>query len=127
MASRMERTATPGIYKRGSRYVIVWTHRGKQHKEAFRTLAEAREAKGRRHAGERRPASRVGFEEYFREWIDSYAGRTARGFSETTRPEYSRPIEAHALPAWRAWKLTDVEPGDTRNLFGQMRRSGVSI
>ena len=34
---------------------IIWEHRGKQHKESFRTLPEAREAKGRRDAGEKRP------------------------------------------------------------------------
>jgi integrase len=106
--------------------VVVWTHRGRQHKESFATLAEAREAKGRRQAGDKRPASRIGFADYFAEWIESYAGRTARGFSETTRPEYRRPIEAHALPRWQTWKLADVEPGDVRDLFGQMRRDGAT-
>jgi hypothetical protein len=28
MAARMEKTKTPGIYKRGSRYVVVWEHPG---------------------------------------------------------------------------------------------------
>ena len=32
MAAKMERSSTPGIYRRGSRYVVVWEHRGKQHK-----------------------------------------------------------------------------------------------
>jgi hypothetical protein len=30
---KMERTRTPGVYKRGDRYVVVWRHRGRQHKE----------------------------------------------------------------------------------------------
>jgi integrase len=124
--AKMERTNTPGIYRRDNRYIVVWRHRGRQRKEFFRTLAEAREAKGRRQSGDRRPASRVGFEDYFAEWIESYAGRTERGFSETTRPEYRRPIEAHALPRWATWRLADVEPGDVRDLFGDMRRSGAS-
>jgi hypothetical protein len=42
--------------------------------------------------------SKIRFGDYFSEWIETYAGRTARGFSETTRPEYRRPIEAHAIP-----------------------------
>ena len=58
----METTWTPGIFKRGSRYVVVWRHRGRQHKETFRTLEEAREAQGeRRRLDGRRgrpPASR---------------------------------------------------------------------
>jgi integrase len=126
MAPRLERTRTPGIYKRGDRYVVVWRHRGKQHKSFHRTMAEAREAKGERQAGERRPASRTGFEDYFREWIETFAGLTSRGFSETTRPEYRRPIEAHVLPRWRTWRLADVEPADVRDLFGAMRRDGRS-
>lgn len=124
--AKMEKTRHPGIYKRGSRYVVVWTYRGKQHKESHRTLAEAREAKGQRQGGDRRPASRVTFGEYFEGWIESYAGRTSRGFSETTRPEYRRPIEAHALTKWRAWRMADVEPGDVRDLFGDLRRDGAS-
>jgi hypothetical protein len=64
--AKMEKVKNnPGIYKRGSRYVITWEHRGRQHKESFRTLGEAREAKGRRHAGDRRPTSRVAFDTYF--------------------------------------------------------------
>src|SRR5829696_5703756 len=97
----MVKTSTPGIYKRGSRYVVVWRYRGKQHKSFHRTLAEAREAKGERQSGDRRPRVKVNFAEYFERWIESYAGRTRRGFSETTRPEYRRPIEQHALPRWR--------------------------
>jgi integrase len=127
MASpKMEQTRYPGIYKRGGRYVVVWRHRGRQHKEFFRTLAEAREAKGQRDTGDRRPVSRVRFEEYFSEWIESYAGRTARGFSETTRPEYRRPIEQHAISRWRGWRLAEVEPADARELFGDMRRDGAT-
>jgi integrase len=124
MAAKLEKTRYPGIYKRGSRYVIVWEHRGRQHKESFGSLAEAREAKGKRHAGEKRPRSRVRFGDYFAEWIENYAGRTSRGFSETTRPEYRRPIEAHAIARWQTWRMNEVEPADLRDLFGQMRRDG---
>lgn len=126
MAAKMKKTRYPGIYKRGSRYVVTWEHRGRQHKESFATLAEAREAKGRRQAGDRRPTSRVGFVDYFAEWIESYAGRTARGFSESTRPEYRRPIERHAIPKWKGWRLAEIEPADARDLFGEMRRNGSS-
>src|SRR5581483_8573312 len=122
-AHKLERTSIPGIFRRHAKdcsrsgrcdcaYVIVWRHRGKQHTETYRTLAEAREAKCNRDAGERRPVARIGFEDYFTEWIESYAGRTARGFSETTRPEYRRPIEAHAVPKWGKWRLAEVEPAD---------------
>jgi integrase len=124
MPAKLEKTRYPGIYKRGSRYVITWEYRGQQRKESFATLTEAREAKGNRSAGEKRPKSRVRFGDYFEEWIETYAGRTSRGFSETTRPEYRRPIAAHARPRWKTWKLSEIEPADVRDLFGQMRRNG---
>jgi integrase len=136
MPVQLEKTSTPGIFRRhatgcdGGRcscpYVVIWRHRGKQHKATFRTLAEAREAKGKRDAGERRPVARVGFADYFYDWIESYAGRTARGFSETTRPEYRRPIERYAVPRWGSWRMADVEPADVRDLFGEMRRKGAT-
>jgi integrase len=135
--AKLERTNTPGIFRRHAAdcdregrcdcpYVVVWRHRGRQHTETFRTFAEARERKGGRDSGDKRPTSRVGFEDYFGEWIESYAGRTSRGFSETTRPEYRRPIEQHAMPKWKRWRLAEVEPGDVRDLFGEMRKSGAT-
>jgi integrase len=119
-------TATPGVYYRGSRYVVVWLHRGRQHKASFRTYGEAREAKGKRDAGERRPPTRVVLEGYYEQWIAGYAGRTARGFDERSRHLYARSITDHVLLRWRAWKLQDVEPRDVRDLFAAMRAAGHS-
>jgi integrase len=137
MASKLEKTNVPGVFRRHSgtcsrrgrcscAYAVVWRHRGRQYTETFRTFAEAREAKGFRDAGDRRPARRVGFEDYFRDWIESYAGRTARGFSESTRPEYRRPIQRYAVPKWGGWRLAEVEPADLRELVGEMRRAGAT-
>jgi integrase len=95
--------------------------------ESFGSLAEAREAKGRRQAGERRPVSKVRFDAYFEQWIKTYAGRTSRGFSETTRPEYERPIRAHALERWQSWKLAEIEAADMRQCLGEMRAEGCSV
>jgi integrase len=134
---KLETTDTPGIFRRHAKrcdrrgrcncaYVVVWRHRGRQHTETFRTFAEAREAKGNRDAGDRRPVARVGFEDYFDGWIDSYAGRTARGFTERSRALYRYSIEQYALPCWRTWKLADVEPADVRELFSALRYDGIS-
>jgi integrase len=127
MTPKMERTRYPGIYKRGGRYVVVWTHRGRQHKSFHATIAEARDAKGRRAAGDRRPTSKVLVADYFADWIESYAGRTTRGFSETSRSLYRRSISDHALGRWGRWKLAEVEPADVRSLCGALRAEGVSI
>jgi hypothetical protein len=53
--------------------------------------------------GDRRPTSRVEFEDYYEGWTESYAVRTKRGISETSREEYRRTIESHAFPQWRTW------------------------
>jgi integrase len=137
MAAKLDKTATPGIFRRHAKgcarkgrcdcaYVIVWRHRGRQHTETHRTFAEAREAKGNRDAGDRRPVARVGFQDYFTGWIHSYAGRTARGFAERSRALYKGHIEQHALPRWRTWRLADVEPADVRELFAAIADDGVS-
>lgn len=99
---------------------------GKQETETFRTYAEAREAKGSRESGDRRPVARVRFREYFEEWFESYAGRTSRGFSETSRDEYRRVMAAHVLKKWGTWKLADVEPAEVQDSLGGPRRGGKS-
>lgn len=135
--TQLARTSTPGIYrahgnrcKGGDRctcpYVITWRHRGRQHKETCGTFNEAREKKALRDSVDSKPIDRVRFGQYFEQWIETYAGRTQRGFSETTRPEYRRTIENHAMPRWKTWKLNDIEPKDVRELLMAMRNDGLS-
>ena len=135
--AKLTKTSTAGIFRRHAKgcdgrgrcecsYVLVWLHRGRQHKETFATFAEAREAKGSREAGDRRPTSKIRFDNYFSEWIESYAGRTARGFSQTSREEYRRVIGGEPAKRWGTWKLADVEPADVRALLGLLRSRGVS-
>src|SRR5215218_2405613 len=87
---RLVKTKTPGVYQRGSGYVVVYRDpSGRQRKRAARTLAEARALKSSLatdvRRGEWREQSRVTFAEYGVEWIETYAGRTTRGFRENTR------------------------------------------
>jgi integrase len=133
--TQLARTSTPGIYRvHGSRcdgtgrcncpYVITWRHRGRQHKETCRSFNEAREKKALRDSVDSKPIERTRFGDYFSRWIESYAGRTQRGFSETTRPEYRRTIENNAVPQWKSLKLSEIEPKDVRELFMAMRNEG---
>lgn len=135
--TQLVRTSTPGIYrahgnrcKGGERctcpYVITWRHRGRQHKETCGTFNEAREKKALRDSVDSKPIDRVRFGQYFEQWIETYAGRTQRGFSETTRPEYRRTIQNHAMPRWAKWKLSEIEPKDVRELLMAMRNDGLS-
>lgn len=96
-----------------------------QRMETLPTLAEAREAKGKRQAGDRRPTSRELFEDYARQWLDTYRGRTSRGFSESTRATYRRDLERWTIPYFRGSRLEEVEPPDVRSFIGHLDDAGL--
>jgi integrase len=128
---RLVKTGTPGIYKRGDRYVVVFRDpQGKQRKRFARTLAEARDAKAGLTAdvrrGEYRMLSRVTFAEYAAEWIESYQGRTSRGIREGTRDDYRSTIEREAVPFFGRMRLGEIEPRDVKRYGAHVANRGVS-
>jgi integrase len=115
MSAPLVKTKTPGIYKRGSRYVFSYRVNGKQRWESCRTLEEARRAKSARQTdigrGEFEERSRVTLHAYLREWIERYQGTGRRGFREETRNEYRGLLERYALRYFPARvKLTELTP-----------------
>lgn len=115
MAAKLERTRTPGIFKRGSRYVFSYRVDGKQRWESCRTLDEARREKAARQTdvgrGEFEERSRVTLHQYAREWIERYHGTGRRGFREETRSEYRALLEKYALSHFSSpMRLTDITP-----------------
>lgn len=139
----LQKTATPGIYKRGSRYVVIYRDpSGKQRKKAAKTLAEARRRKAELIAdvarGEYRALSRVTFAEYAPEWIASYQGRTTRGFRDETRAEYARdlgldpgtrkPLDPPrgALAFFGRMRLAEIEPRDVKRYAAHHAERGLS-
>lgn len=102
MAATLEKTRTPGVYRRGRSYVVVYRHEGRQRKKCVRTYVEARTLHGKLTAsvaaGTHREVSRLTFEQYARDWIDTYTGRTDRGFRDSTRKGYRFSIEQRAIP-----------------------------
>ena len=137
MATKMERTRHPGIYKRGSRYVVTYRAEGKQRKESVPTLKAALALKAARVSdrdrGEFQEFSRRRCREYVEEWIDTYQGTGKRGFTEGTRDSYRRDLEAYAYPflderlgrtvssltprditRWIAWLADEQEQGRRR-------------
>jgi integrase len=125
-ASRMTKTATPGIYRRGNRYIVVWKHRGKQHKSSHRTLAEAGEAKAQRHTNPA-PPSRVRFDDYAASWLSTYRGRTRRGFTmESTGVSYRCALDDHLIPHFRGARLSEITAADVRAMFGALERKGLT-
>jgi integrase len=93
----LERTSWPGVYRRGSRYVVVYRADGRQRMEAVATLALARELKLRRAAVEGRAAARPDAA-LVRDWVvRSLRGQRHDTVSERTRAEYRRLLATFAL------------------------------
>lgn len=123
MAARMEKTHTPGIYKRGSRYVFAYRVDGRQRWESCRTLDEARRAKAARATdigrGEFEERSRITLHEYAREWVGRYQGTGRRGFREETRSEYQVLLDKYALSHFSAQtRLTEITPRHVASFVG---------
>ena len=56
------------------------------------------------------------FEEYAKDWIDTYMGRTNRGFRDSTRKGYRFSLEHRAIPFFssRTDTLAGIEPPEVR-------------
>lgn len=138
--AKLTKTSTPGIYRRhvqscpnlsgkgrcDCNYAVPRRHRGRQRLETYRTFDEARAAKGRQDAGDTKPKSKVAFGEYFADWIETYAGRTKRGFEEETRTEYRRSITDDALPLWEDVPMIEIDQAEIRRLYKTMLDNGKS-
>jgi hypothetical protein len=116
---RLIRTGTPGIYRRGDRFVAVTSHRGKQTKSTHDTKRDACAARVRRMAGP--SPSRERFEDYAERWLVEYRGRTARGLAPSTRDAYAavmRMAETWSSPSLVPCGRTDhrlsSRPDDAR-------------
>jgi integrase len=127
---RTTRTRYPGIYAReGGGYVVMYRDPGgRQRKKTARTLAEARAHQSAIKAdlarGEFRRDSGVTFVDYARAWIESYQGRTSRGFRETTRADYRRELELFAYPFLGRMRLAEIEARHVRELAVRVADGG---
>jgi integrase len=103
MSAPLEKTRTPGVFRRGSRYVVAYRdENGRQRKRSARTYDDARLLKSKLVAavadGEHNPLSRVKFAVYAREWVARYQGKGRRGFREGTRDDYRRDLDRYIIP-----------------------------
>jgi integrase len=116
MGAPLVKTRTPGIYKRGTRYVFSYRVSGKRRWESCRTLDEARRAKSARETdigrGEFEQRSRTTLHEYATEWVGRYHGTGRRGFREETRTEYRGLLDRYTLRYFPSrLKLSEIQPG----------------
>jgi integrase len=94
----LKRTATPGVYARGSRWVAVYLEDGRQRRRSAATFREARELRIRATAQEAARRTGPTLHSYALEWVDHYAGRGAHDvINDRTRREYRRLLITYAL------------------------------
>ncbi len=110
----LEKTKTPGVYKRGNRYVVTYRDPdGKGRKKAVGTLAEAKALKSAIatdiERGEYNDATQARFPDYARAWVKSYAGSTSKGITDDTRRDYETRLEQDAIPLFRRLRLCDID------------------
>ena len=122
-APPMRRTKTPGVYRRGSRYVVTYRDAsGKQRKESAMSYETARKRKRKRDderdQGVLPPCATPLFQDFARQWIEGYQGGR-RGIRERTRCDYRRDLEAYAFAFFSASKrLAAITPGDADRYVG---------
>jgi hypothetical protein len=104
----LERTGAPGIYRRGSKYVVVGRVGGRQRKQYVDTLTEARAIKLRRDGEARLLRRGPTLHGFSLSWLDRYAGSGHDSVRANTRREYRRLLVNFALSYFDA----DVRVGD---------------
>jgi len=128
---RLVKTGTPGIYKRGGSYVVIFRDpNGRQRKRSARTLAEARDLKATLTAdvrrGEYRQLSRVTFADYADEWCRTYHGRTSRGVRPHTLRDYTRILRQDAVPYFKRTQLAAIEPRHIKEFAATFAGRGLT-
>jgi integrase len=123
-SASLQRTDTPGVYRRGDKYVAVWRDGGRQRKRTFATLTNAEEAKAAHERGDRAPTARARFDDYAAEWIETYRGRTRRGLTRSTRGDYRRSLELYAIPHFARRPLAALTPRDIRGYIDHLELLG---
>ena len=136
----LTKTATPGVFKRGGRYVVIFRDpNGRQRKRSARTLSQARDLKATLTAdvrrGEYRTLSKVTFADYATEWITCYQGRTSRGIRPETLADYKRDLGIGrdgelmgdgAIAFFGRTALAAIEPRDMKRYAAELAGRGLA-
>jgi hypothetical protein len=93
----LQRTRFAGVYRRGSRFVVVYRSGGRQRKQAAATLAEAQAIKLVWDAEARAERRGPTLQAFALGWLDRYAGSGRDSVRENTRREYRRLLATLTL------------------------------
>ena len=109
----------PGFFRR--RALVYFRFRDQRNRRRWasaKTIRAAERLKAELETdvrrGDYRDRSRETFASYAASWVDTYAGRTARGISERTRDDYRSQLEQKAIPFFGEMRLAEIEPRDLR-------------
>jgi hypothetical protein len=72
MVLPLEPTDVPGVYRRGSKFVVVYRAAGRQHTQAAETMADARAIKLQRDGEARARRRGPTLHEFTLSWLDRY-------------------------------------------------------
>jgi integrase len=97
MVLPLEPTDVPGVYRRGSKFVVVYRVEGRQRKESADTLGEARVIKLMRDGEARAHRRGPTLHEFSLSWLDRYAGSGHDSVRSNTRREYRQLLINFAL------------------------------
>ncbi|MGZ8647665.1 MAG: tyrosine-type recombinase/integrase [Solirubrobacteraceae bacterium] len=100
----------PGVYRRGSRFVVVYRVGGRQRKQSADTLAEARAIKLERDGDARALRRGPTLHGFGLSWLDRYAGTGRDSVRANTRREYRRLLVNFALTCFdREVRVRDLD------------------
>jgi hypothetical protein len=97
MVLPLEPTEVPRVYRRGSKFVVIYRTEGRQRKQSVDTLAEARAIKIERDGEARVPRRGPTLHGFSLSWLDRYAGSGHDSVRANTRREYRRLLVNFAL------------------------------
>ena len=97
MVLPLEPTELAGVYRRGSKFVVVYRVEGRQRKQSADTLADARAIKLQRDGEARAQRRGPTLHEFSLSWLDRYAGSGHDSVRANTRREYRRLLVNFAL------------------------------
>ncbi len=122
----MIRTSVPGIYLRGTKYVITFRDaEGRQRKESYTTLREARQEKAKRAVhmaeGTYSPETHTTLHDYADTWVERYVP-----IRENTRDDYRIGLRyAKEFFPYRL-KLTQVYPKQVADYIAWLAAKGLA-
>jgi site-specific recombinase XerD len=126
MVLTLEPTDVPGVYRRGSKFVVVYRVDGRQRKQSADTLTDARAIKLQRDGEARAQRRGPTLHEFSLSWLDRYAGSGHDSVRANTRREYRRLLVNFALTYFdREVRVRDLDRAAVQQFVDWLKtRSG---